>query len=567
MSTTRSSRHPVFDLADRFVDAFAATAPMEATFAGIDGHDDRWGDLSPDGIVAMDGLLRDTRAELDRMPPPTDEDTALAVRALADHLDPLIAEHDHDDPLRDLAHLGSTITLLPEVLGLHDPETELGRSSLLARLRSLPEALAGWRRRMELAVARQVLVARRQAESVVRQLRDAVADGGGITQAATRLVDADPGLAGEVERHLGRVRAAAEDTARWLEASYLPVAPERDGVGPERYHRALHGHLGTDLDVDETTAWAWEQLGVLLARAEQVAARIDPDAGMRAVLDRLRHDPAYAAPSPEAFRALMQERQELALDKLAGAHFDVPEEIRRVDVRLAPPGGALGAYYVGPSEDLSRPGSIWWALGDRQVIPLYEEVSTAYHEGFPGHHLQTGVQVTLGERLSRAHRMLIWNPGYGEGWALYAETLMDELAYLEEPAYELGYLTSSLLRILRVVVDIGLHLERPIPADAPVPAWSSVEPGTPWSFDRAVAALTEMAGVDRTYADSEVTRYLGWPGQAISYAVGQREILRLRAARRARDGDAFDLRAFHADVLGSGPVGLDHLGERVLGRT
>jgi uncharacterized protein (DUF885 family) len=275
---------------------------------------------------------------------------------------------------------------------------------------------------------------------------------------------------------------------------------------------------------------------------------------------KLRTDPAHASPSPEQFRDLMQERQAMALEALSGTHFDVPTAIRHVDVKLSPPGGALGAYYVGPSEDLSRPGSIWWSLGDRASIPLFEEVTTAYHEGFPGHHLQIGLQVMHADRLSRAHRLLIWNPGYGEGWALYAETLMDEQGFLELPTYELGYLTSSLLRVLRVVIDIGLHLRRPIPQDAPLPG------GGPWTFERAVAALTDLGGLAVDYATSEVTRELGWPGQAITYAIGQREIVRLRDARRRRDGDAFDLKAFHADILGSGPIGLDHLREQVLAR-
>jgi uncharacterized protein (DUF885 family) len=222
------------------------------------------------------------------------------------------------------------------------------------------------------------------------------------------------------------------------------------------------------------------------------------------------------------------------------------------------PGAPLAAWYIGPSEDFSRTGTIWWSLGDATSVPLFDQVSTAYHEGFPGHHLQIGVQVSLSDRLSRAHRLLAWRPGYGEGWALYAEQLMDELGELERPEYELGYLGTSLMRAVRVVVDLGLHLGLPIPADAPIHA------GEAWTYERAVEALVHLAFLDESTARSEVTRYLGWPAQAISYAVGQREIVALRDERRAREGDAFDLRRFHADVLASGAVGLDHLRELVL---
>jgi uncharacterized protein (DUF885 family) len=278
-------------------------------------------------------------------------------------------------------------------------------------------------------------------------------------------------------------------------------------------------------------------------------------------MHRLKVDPAFAAPSPEAFRELMQARQQHALDALSGVHFQVPDAIRKVEVNLVAPGAPLGAWYIGPSEDFTRPGSVWWSLGDRQAIPLYEEVSTAYHEGFPGHHLQVGIQVSLAEHLTRAHRLLIWNPGYGEGWALYAEQLMDELGELERPEYVLGYLTSCLLRAVRVVVDLGLHLDQPIPPDAPL------RPGGRWDFDVAVEALERLAFLDHAYASSEVTRYLGMPAQAISYAIGQRRIVELRDERRRREGAAFDLARFHADVLGSGPIGLDHLAELVLADT
>src|SRR6185503_20958269 len=99
-------------------------------------------------------------------------------------------------------------------------------------------------------------------------------------------------------------------------------------------------------------------------------------------------------------------------------HFDVPPPIRRVDVRLAPPGGAIGAYYVGPSEDLSRPGTVWYSPGARTAMPLWQEITTAYHEGFPGHHLQVALQVLSRDRLTRFQRLLGDWCGYAEGWAL-----------------------------------------------------------------------------------------------------------------------------------------------------
>jgi len=351
---------------------------------------------------------------------------------------------------------------------------------------------------------------------------------------------------------------ASHRTAERLETIYLPHAPEADGVGIERYRRNARRFLGTDLDLEATYAWGWERIALLRARAHEVARQIDASRDLDGVRELLVTDPAYSAPSQEAFREAMQERQQQALDALTDVHFDVPTEIREVTVNLVAPGAPLAAWYHGPSEDFARPGTVWWSLGDAVSVPLFDQVSTAYHEGFPGHHLQIGIQVSLSDRLSRAHRMMAWRPGYGEGWALYAEQFMDEIGALGRPEYVLGYLGTSLMRAVRVVVDLGLHLGLPIPSDAPL------HPGEDWTFDRAVEALSQLAFLDVATAESEVTRYLGWPGQAISYAVGQRAIVELREERQKREGDAFDLRRFHADVLGAGCVGLDHLRELVL---
>jgi uncharacterized protein (DUF885 family) len=550
--------HPIHAIADRFVDEYAAQVPIAATFVGVPGHDDRWGDLGPEGQEQLADLLRRTLAAIDACPPPADRWDELGMRTLREQVELELADHDAGEHGLDVAHLGSTVPTLRETLEAQDASSDEGREALARRLETYGEALDGWRRRIAVALDAGDVVARRQVESVIAQLRSAVDDRGGITRLARDVARRAPQLAGRLDRALDAARRDSEEVAGWLEEAYLPKALERDGVGPERYARAVRRELRSEVDPDEATAWAWDRIREDLDRARRVAAEIDPDLPLPEVMQRLKTEPDFAAPSPEAFRDLMLERQRTALDALADTHFHVPDEIRDVQVSLASPGSPLGAWYFGPSEDLRRPGAIWWSLGDKQQVPLYEEVSTAYHEGFPGHHLQVGIQVTLGDRLTRAHRLLLWNPGYGEGWALYAEQLMDELGYLERPEYVLGYLTSSLLRSVRVVADLGCHLGLRIPDDAPF------RPGAAWSYDLAVAALEELAYLDHDYAVSEATRYLGLPAQAISYALGRRRILELRDERRRREGPDFDLVRFHADVLGSGSVGLDHLRELVL---
>ncbi|MGH9198932.1 MAG: DUF885 domain-containing protein, partial [Acidimicrobiia bacterium] len=353
-------------------------------------------------------------------------------------------------------------------------------------------------------------------------------------------------LAPRVEAAIEIGRREASRFADYLVGTYLPNAKEDDGVGAEIYVAAADTFLGMMIDPIEIYEWGWEEVGRLERAMSDAAHQIDPERSVDEVIEMLEADPAYASSSQEAFAEFVQQRLDQALGQLDGVHFDVPSEIRTVTVNLVPPGAALGAYYLQPTEDFTRPGGVWYSHGERQQIPLWSEVSTAYHEGFPGHHLQVGTAMTLKENLSRAHRVWIWYSGYGEGWALYTERLMDELGFFERPEYLLGMLASQQLRACRVVIDIGCHLGLRIPAQ------SAFAPGEIWGYDAAVETLHKVAGIPLDVSHSEIKRYLGWPGQAISYKVGEREILLLRQEARDRDGSRFDLKDFHRRLLGWG---------------
>ncbi len=160
----------------------------------------------------------------------------------------------------------------------------------------------------------------------------------------------------------------------------------------------------------------------------------------------------------------------------------------------------------------------------------------------------------LYDHLSRFQRILTFISGHGEGWALYAERLMGELGYFENPDYYLGMLSAQALRCVRVVIDIGLHLELAIPQG------ESFHPGEKWNHDLMLDFASERTQRPREFLESEVIRYLGWPAQAISYKVGERKWLDAREAARQRDGASFSLKEFHSQTLALGPMGLDMLG-------
>jgi uncharacterized protein (DUF885 family) len=317
--------------------------------------------------------------------------------------------------------------------------------------------------------------------------------------------------------------------------------------------------LGATIDPKETYEWGWQELYRLEEEMRKTCARIVPDGSMEEVVELLETDPARVVEGEEAYRVWLQELHDQALAELHGRHFDIPEPIRKIEVMIPPPGGAAAAYYTGPSEDLSRPGRTWWPTGGNMKFPKWGDVTTVYHEGVPGHHLQVATAQMQRENLSRYQRLLTFISGHGEGWALYAERLMGELGYLENPDYYLGMLSGQALRAVRVIVDIGMHLELPIPAG------ERFHPGEVWNYDLAVDFSTQRTGRPKWFMESEIVRYLGWPAQAISYKVGERFWLEVREAAKKAKGAAFDLKAFHTHALNVGPMGLEQLQRELIG--
>jgi uncharacterized protein (DUF885 family) len=219
-----------------------------------------------------------------------------------------------------------------------------------------------------------------------------------------------------------------------------------------------------------------------------------------------------------------------------------------LECRLAPAATGI-IYYTMPSEDLSRPGRMWWSVPpQQQVFHTWQETTTVFHEGVPGHHLQLG-SAMVSPDLNRWRKLASFTSGHGEGWALYAERLMGELGWLEDPGDRMGMLDSQRLRAARVVVDIGVHCGLTAP--------DSVGGGT-WDADKAWRFLTSAVAMDRTVLRFELDRYLGWPGQAPSYALGQRVWQHARD-NYLRTNPAGSLQDFHRKALALGGVSLDVL--------
>ena len=545
-----------FEISDRFTEAWADHDPTYATVQGIGGRNALTTDFSPEGHASRNDLYVTTRDDLRAAGNHDDSRQRFAAKVMTGWLDGRIANYEKGKWSRDLNHIYGPFQEIRDVFDVMPRETAEHWDNICARLNGFGGALAGYRQSLEVGLDSQDTVARRQVESMVSQVEAAASDTSRFTvfvdQAAMAGVDVD-----SVSLAVDAARASCAEFVDWLRATYLPAARESDAVGRERYVDGADHFLGMNIDLDETYDWGWSEVHRIRSEMTTTAAEIDQSMSVEEVIELLETDPARSAGTRAEFVDFISGIQAEAVEQLSGAHFDVPDEISTVTVNMAPPGGSLGAWYVGPSEDFTRAGSIWYAPGERARLPYWQEVSTAYHEGFPGHHLQVGTAVLQREQLSRFHRTVVWYSGAGEGWALYAERLMDELGYFEKPEYRLGLLASQLFRSVRVVVDIGCQLEKRIPDDAPLHA------GDIWGYERAVDYMNNVGLQARDVAESEVKRYLGWWGQAISYKVGEREILKMRDDVMSRDGDRYTRKDFHRQVLEAGAIRLDHLREEL----
>lgn len=553
---------PVYAIADRYIDEVAALDPIAATGMGVPGHDDRLPDLSPAGSAARDELVGRTLASLGAAAIESDRDR-IARALMQDRLGVARERFDAGDQLRDIRVLGSRMSSVRSAFDLMRYDTDDDWAIAQRRMTAVPTALNGWIENQRLGLARGIVAAKRQAAGCAQQ----AANWGGDTDARPffhSLVDHYEQRPDHTETLLADLRAAA-DTAtagfvgvsRFLRDEYHAVATDRDPVGPERYAREARAFLGATIDPHETYEWGWEELARIESRAEQVCNAIKSGSSWAEAVEILENTPRYLIEGEDDFRAWNQELIDTTIGELGGTHFEIAEPLRRCEAMIAPPGGAAAMYYTPPSEDFSRPGRTWYPTLGKTRFALWREVSICYHEGVPGHHLQVAQTVYLAESLSRYQRLSGFVSGHGEGWALYAERLMGELGYLDDPAWELGMLAAQAMRAVRVIVDIGMHLELAIPAH------SDYHPGTTWNAELALPFVIERSRFPADFMKSEVDRYLGIPAQAISYKVGERVWLECREDAQRRHGSKFDLKAWHQHALDLGGLGLDALREEL----
>lgn len=542
---------PIDTIADAWVDTLAELEPTLATYIGRSEFNDRFGDYSPAGQERLTEEGRKTLAALAAATPVDDIDV-VTKEDLAREIELGLELDEAKWHLRDINVIASHAQNIRSAFDLMPTATADDWSVISTRLGSVPAAIEGYVASLRAGIEQGVVPARRQVTEVVTQIGRYTEDRGFFAAFAADAAPSEGQLPASLARDLAdnanAARVAYDQLAEFLSTELAPAATEKDAVGRELY--ALHSRrfLGATVDLDETYEWGVEELARMVAEQESIAHEIKAGASVEEAVAFLEEDESRKLHGTDALQRWMQQTSDRAVEELGRTHFDIPDPIRKLECMIAPTKEG-GIYYTGPTDDFSRPGRMWWSVPEGvESFDTWRELTTVYHEGVPGHHLQIAQAVYNRAQLNTYRRLLGGTSGHAEGWALYAERLMEQLGYLDDPADRLGMLDGQRMRAARVVLDIGVHLEKARPDGQ----------GT-WDADFALDFMRHNVNMSDEFVKFEVNRYLGWPGQAPSYKVGQRIWEQLRDDVAEREGTDFSIKRFHKRALDIGGVGLDTL--------
>lgn len=540
---------------EALVQDLAQLSPTEATAWGIEGHDGELQDFSPEYWEALAERKSEMLEDLDAFDESRDSDEdsdflegesfdevdQVTSDVLRDRLRIDVEEHYRGEDLRLLNNIESPVQIIRDTFMLMPQKTPEQREAIRSRLSKVPQALRGYRSSLQEAAQEGHIAAFRQVHDVMSQC-DELSESGGVLEK----LGVDP-----ADESVLAARQAFGELSDWMGEHLAPHASNQDRVGRERYELASHKYVGDILDPDDTYEWGVERLRVICEEQKKLAEELYGEGtSVRKAYRLLNDDPAYQVHGTDEFQRWMRASVDKAIEALDGQCVDIPEAIREVECRIDP-SGTGGIFYTPPTEDLSRSGAMWWSVPAGQtVFHTWQELSTVYHEGVPGHHLQLGQTLLHRDTLNSWRRLVCWISGHGEGWALYAEHLMNELGFQDDPGNRMGYLDQERLRAARVVLDIGVHLGKP-----------TLDGTGVWDATYAKNFLRENTAMPEGNFEFELTRYLGWPGQASSYAVGQKAWLELR---RDAVTQGYSLRDFHREALALGSIPMSILRDRLL---
>lgn len=547
-------------LCDSYVDNLATLDPLFGSYCGLEGFDAQWPDFSPAGFGRINDLNTRFRADV-RAAQKIDDVDRITAAAVDDRMGVATALFDAGEDAM-LNNIACPVQSVRDTFSTMKQDTPEALENIAARLAGIPEVFAGYEESLREAAGAGRFAARRQIAAVLSQIDDVVAENSYFDNFVADLVREVPGVSSELAEKLHDGVVAAKrgfaDLGSFIRDNLAEKAPEKDAVGRERYELLSHSFVGARVDLDDAYEWAVGELADIDAQQRVIAEKLyGAGVSPQEAMTRLNDDPAYQLHGVDALQKWMQKTADQAVADLNGVHFDIPEPVRTIECMIDKTGTG-GIYYTGPTDDFSRPGRMWWSVPEGETLfHTWQELTTVFHEGVPGHHLQIGITTYARDTLNKWRRLALWNSGHGEGWALYAEQLMADLGYHDDPANYFGMLDAQRLRAARVMLDIGVHLEKEIP-----------EGGKVWDAEYAWAFLKHNVAMADGFLKFELDRYLGWAGQAPSYKLGQRLWLQLRdeyLATAAGRSEEATVKAFHAKALPLGALPMGTLREAVLG--
>ncbi len=542
------SETPIHQFADRAWTEFLELEPTWATIQGIETWDDRLDDPSVTGRAQMSGLIDRWDREIGALATGdlSVEDTVTVGLMHAVIRNVRGAQALRLWELESVDQIHGPQALVGELARFQRTDTDERFERLLARVEAYPGWMAAHRANTEAGLAAGRTAPRPVVERTITQTR-------GLLETPAEdspLLRANAGLpAVQRERLLAAVRGQVKPAlADWLALleDYLPAARAGDGIchladGEALYRFQIERYTNLAEDPQAIHDYGLARLDEIEAAEASIAAELGHPsvAELRVFLDA---DPANHAASSEAMVAQVEEwvrRAEGEAPKWFGNPPAERCEVRAVEGHAEQ--NAPAGFYYPPADDGSRPGIYFLNTYDPASRPMHQVVPMTYHEAVPGHHFQFATERNIaGLPAFRKHGSSLACGAYIEGWALYSERLSAEMGLYRSPLERFGAWESEAHRAARLVVDTGMH-------------------AFGWTRQQSIDLLVARAGLSRLEAEIETDRYLAWPGQALSYMMGQREILQLRARLEARDGDRFDHRAFHDQVIGHGALPLDVL--------
>ncbi|MFZ9744502.1 MAG: DUF885 domain-containing protein [Aquiluna sp.] len=542
---------PIDQLSNEWVKHLAKKYPSYATYLGFPGGERDMDDHSPEALKQSRDDASEQIRKLEALNP-QDEVDEVSKDALLQELQKEVKTYDAGLYFRDLNNIASPAQGIRDIFDLSATATETDWDNLAARMNKVAESLRGYAETLRVSIKNSDAPAKRQVEEVIGQVKQITAVDGFFREFAKNAKAETGELPESLKQELSKAAEVATagyaEFGEFLKNELLPNASAKDAIGRERYALLSERFLGAVIDPDETYEWGREELARIVAEQQEVANIIKPGASIEEAFEILDKDPKSKLNGTAELQKWMQNLSDQAIEKLNGVHFDIAEPITKLECMIAPTKHG-GIYYTGPTDDFSRPGRMWWSVPEGVTeFNTWRETTTVYHEGVPGHHLQIAQSVYVKDQLNDWRRLAAGTSGHAEGWALYAERLMEKFGFLDDPADRMGMLDGQRMRAARVVLDIGVHTEK-----------QKLTGGGVWDFDYALDFMTKNVNLSPEFVRFEVTRYFGWPGQAPSYKVGQRIWEQILADYQARKGTSFSLKEFHRVALNLGGLGLDTL--------